>query len=467
MSDLPSSAPATARWPLPGRWLPGLALGALACGLAAGYLAAERSLPTALLPLDDSYIHLQFARQLASGHGLAYQGDDLVPGSTAPLWSALLSLVFLLPIDKVVGAKLLGVACSVLAGIAVWRLATRVVTGRPLAVFAAVAYLLTDWATWSALSGMEICLFVALLCTGLAWHIDERRSPRQPPRSLVVLALAALARPEAVLLLGAAALDRLLLARRAGGATGAGRSRPGLRPLLCGLGLGLVLLLPSVVVALVATDGALPTTWSAKTHGAATFVPRLRTLFTAVEIVFRPLPWLTLLALGGCARLLARLGTARDAGAALPLFALALPLAFSMLSGDGPPVVGNFGRYFFPLLALVSVLGVVALEPASARLRRVVPQRARWIVFTSCALLLLWPTLRAHQVGRQRYLLNLHNVLESDVAAARWLARHVPPSATVGVQDIGAIKYLAPQRVLDLVGIVSPEILPYTRGRPV
>src|SRR5436309_16031441 len=44
-------------------------------------------------PLDDSWIHLQFARNLARGLGLSYNPGPLVPSSPAPLRPAPLSLL--------------------------------------------------------------------------------------------------------------------------------------------------------------------------------------------------------------------------------------------------------------------------------------------------------------------------------------------------------------------------------------
>ena len=41
-------------------------------------------------PLDDSWIHLHFARNLAEGAGFAYNPGRPVAGSTAPLWTLLL-----------------------------------------------------------------------------------------------------------------------------------------------------------------------------------------------------------------------------------------------------------------------------------------------------------------------------------------------------------------------------------------
>ena len=42
-------------------------------------------------PLDDAWIHLHFARNLAEGHGFGYNPDVPVAGSTAPLWTLVLA----------------------------------------------------------------------------------------------------------------------------------------------------------------------------------------------------------------------------------------------------------------------------------------------------------------------------------------------------------------------------------------
>jgi arabinofuranosyltransferase len=72
--------------------------------------------------------------------------------------------------------------------------------------------------------------------------------------------------------------------------------------------------------------------------------------------------------------------------------------------------------------------------------------------------LLAAPTVLVLVQGAGRYAQNVANVEDSDVAVARWLAPRLPPEAVLAVNDIGAIKYLLPNRIVDLVGIASPEL---------
>ncbi|HEY4593007.1 MAG TPA: hypothetical protein VIJ61_11410, partial [Thermoanaerobaculia bacterium] len=117
-------------------------------------------------PLDDSWIHLQFARNLAHGAGLVYNPGEFVTGSTAPLWTALLAVLFPLPGSVLLWTQLLGVALY-LAGIdATWRLSRELGLGEGLSALAAALTLATSWLVWSALSGMEIPLFILLSLWG-------------------------------------------------------------------------------------------------------------------------------------------------------------------------------------------------------------------------------------------------------------------------------------------------------------
>ncbi len=456
---MPTRIPERCPWPL--------AAAGLLAGLA--YLAVELYLVGRPgFPLDDSWIHLQFARNLAAGQGLSYNPGELVTGSTAPLWTALVSALFLLPGSVVLWTELLGLALYVAGIDATWRLGRALGLTRGLAGLAAGLTLATGPLLWSALSGMEVPLFVLLSLWGMVLHIGEREAaqspvdtplPARPPLALAVLALAVLARPEGALLLVLAVVDRLLVWRREGGTLAL--RRPPFRDIALGLGLALCVLAGPLLFYRWAGGSFLPTTFAVKGgDGARRLLPNLQYVHVVLGILMRDQPYMTLLAGAGAVALARRLGTRRDRGLLPALWVIGLPLAYSLVSPLGRGLIaGNFGRYYFPLFPPLVVLGTLGIAPAAAALAgRVRDGRSRLPAGALAVALLLWPTLTSALQGAGRYAQNVANVEDSDVAIARWLGPRLDPRALLAVNDIGALKYLLPNRVVDLVGIASPEL---------
>jgi hypothetical protein len=444
-----------------------LAAGLLACLL---YFFAEVYARHHLgFPLDDSFIHLQFARNLATGHGLSYNPGQFVTGSTAPLWTALLALLFLLPGNIVLWVKVLGVALY-LAGIdATRRLADELGLSPGLATLAAVLTLATGPLVWSALSGMEIPLFVLLSLWGTILHLRERARPERPPLALPVLALSILARPEGGVVVLVALFDRLLVVRRPvdDPAGPLALARPRLRPLAVGSGLAALGIAGSLLFYRLAGGSFLPTTFAVKGNGLQRYLPDLQYLYVVFGILWKAQPWMLLLAFGGIVRLIANLGTPRDRGLLPALWTLSLPLGYSLMSPLGRGLIaGNFGRYYFPLFPFVVLLGLLGLESAVRALPNL--QRGQlenrehggahlpWGLLLS--VVLLWPTVSGLIEGAGRYVQNVANVDDGDVRAALWLRPRLPAGALLAVNDIGALKYLLPNPVVDLVGISSPDL---------
>ncbi|MEM7582408.1 MAG: hypothetical protein AAF560_03430 [Acidobacteriota bacterium] len=449
-------------------WLP-LAIAGAACAL---YLLAELYVLSGLaLPLDDSWIHLQFARQIAAGDGLSFNPGERITGSTAPLWTALLSLGFVLPGSPVWWAKVFGVACFLGTVIATQRLASELGASAGLSRFAAAMTAASHWLVWSALSGMEITLFACASLWGIVLHLRERRDPARAPASLAILAAACLARPEGCLLIILALADRLvrfdgedpehqLAARRKI------LKQVASKEMLIALGAVAIILLPTWFFYWTVGGSILPTTFAVKSGPMGDLIPSGRYLSAVLDVLFRSQPMMLLLAGAGALRLLERLGGPRDRGLLPAAWPLGMALVYSLLAPPtGAIVVGNFGRYYFPVLPVIVVLGVLGLEEAARRLSStqgaVVPRR---LLRLALVIALIAPQAWSLFKGPPRYLQTLTNVEDSDVAAARWLAERLPADALLAVQDIGALKYHLPNRVVDLTGIVNPEILPVLRG---
>jgi arabinofuranosyltransferase len=446
------------KWGLLTFWM-GAAL--LPCAV---YLGAELYLLDGRLglPLDDGWIHLQFARNLAAGEGLAYNPGERVAGSTSPLWTALLSIGFLLRLPALLWAKVLGVACHLLVVAGTWRLSRELGLPPLWSGVAAGLTATTGVLVWSALSGMEIPLFAALSGWGIALHVGERGEKARAPLSLAIFGLAVLARPEGLVLLGLALADRLLAMRRAEGELSL--RRPDWRSLLVGLALAAIALVPVLLVYQWIAGSPLPTTFDTKAGYASPGMPRVRYLFEVVGIWAAAQPVATLLAPVGLLALIARLGSDEDRGLLPAAWVVVLPLAYGVLSGKGRGIFGNFGRYFYPLLPVVIVLAVLGVAAMLGEM----PARLRWGSGSVGWLgwvgaLLLLPGLASLYAGAGKYLQNVRDIESGDVRLARWLQPRLPPAATLAVDDIGALKFLLPNRVLDLAGIVSPRVHHYAR----
>lgn len=483
-----------------GRWAGGrraLWLGLAGSAVCLLYLGAEMALVGTDLgfPLDDSWIHLQFARNLAAGEGLAYNPGEIVTGSTAPLWTALLSVLFLLPGGTVVWTKLLGVGFYLATLHATWRLGRELELPRGLATLAVALTLATGWLVWSALSGMEVMLFTFLTLWGMVLHLRERRLAPAPPLSLLVLSVSVLARPEGALLLLLAVVDRFLRYRRrseagsteAGDAEGAPEAPleippPPWRPVAAGLLLGALALAGGLAFYLWAGGSPLPTTFGVKGSGLRRLLPEPEYLRVVLGILFLPHPWMTLLAPAGALVLVERLGTRRDRGLLPALWLAGLPLAYSCMSPLGPGLIaGNFGRYYFPLFPVLVVLGALGLERAARQLspglviggggsgsssgRAPSGSALRLPLALLLALLLLWPTVGHLFRTASLYGRNVADVQGSDVRMARFLADRLHPEALLAVNDIGAFKFFLPNPVLDVVGIASPDAQRFRQRR--
>jgi len=139
----------------------------LAAALAVYWIAEARIAGAASLssfPLDDSWIHLHFARNLAEGAGFAYNPGVPVSGSTAPLWTLLLAGTFTLAGVSPAWAKVLGIVAALATALLTRRLVWMWTESRALALAGGVIAAVAGPLVWGALSGMEVSL-AALLVT--------------------------------------------------------------------------------------------------------------------------------------------------------------------------------------------------------------------------------------------------------------------------------------------------------------
>ncbi len=200
-----------------------LVVAALPASLAIhGILTLNGGAPA--VPLDDSYIHFQFARSFAHGQPFVYSpGTAPVPGATSLLWPLLLALPQLFGVkglDLIPWAWAFGFVSLGLLAYESARAAEHITSPR-MAWLAGVLVLSFSANTWFAASGMEVVPLAWLLMRCARRAAEWLEGDRRRLGELLLLALLTpLMRPEGALgsvLIGAALFIADSGARRAFG----------------------------------------------------------------------------------------------------------------------------------------------------------------------------------------------------------------------------------------------------------
>jgi hypothetical protein len=404
-------------------------------------LAAERRIAGAWgLPLDDGWIHLRLARNLATGGGLAINPGEPVPASTAPLWSVLLAGLLAIGMPGLLAAKTLGLACWAGTGLVTRRLARAAGLAAGPAWAAGLTTVLLGRLVWGALSGMEVPL-AALTVAAAAWAVAAGR----PGLGAAGFGLATLARPEAGLL---AALH----------AVGAGRWGEALRR--GGVAAGIVV--PAALFNLAAGGRLVPTTAAAKVEGG--LLGQREGLAGAWSVAAARLPaflgdWLTVLYQDHVALpALVAAGLVASWTGRLRWLALGLvlhPVAVALIAPYRGPgfQTGRYSAHLLPLAVVVAVLG----------LERFLHALARPGIRIAVGVALLVSLGFRLPAAAKAYAWGVQNINAMQVTLGRWVAARTPRDTLIAVNDVGALSYFGERRVIDLVGLATPEILPYRR----
>jgi hypothetical protein len=60
---------------------------------------------------------------------------------------------------------------------------------------------------------------------------------------------------------------------------------------------------------------------------------------------------------------------------------------------------------------------------------------------------------------------NVDNINNQQMKIARWLNANLPEESVFGTNDIGAITCITKRRIVDMAGLVTPEILRFQKMR--
>jgi hypothetical protein len=375
-------------------------------------------------PLDDAWIHQTYARNLGLHGQWAFVLGQPSAGSTSPLWTLLLALGYFLRLDFAVYT--LGLNAILLGGLA-W-LSAKLAGQWWVGVVVALEWHLA----WAGASGMETVLFCGLVVA--AWYLATK--PDQMLGCGLVMSLAVWTRPDGLTLLPFVGLavwslsgDRLLRVKRLGWLAG-------------GTALGLI---PYFLFNWSLSGQLWPNTFFAKQAEYAILLQQPLAQRVA-QIGFAPLVGVVAILLPGV-----------FIGLRKQLWPIMWVVAYLLTYALRLPVTYQHARYLMPVLPVLVVVGGQGLSNW-AQLGSVVTWRRvlsrTWVAGVGAVTVAFWG------LGAQALVADNRVINSEMVATAKWVVANVPKGSLVAAHDIGALGYYADVRLLDLAGLVSPDVIP-------
>ena len=378
--------------------------------------------------LDDSWIYAVMARNLATGHGFAFNPGEPVAGATGPLYTFIIALFYMLFHEVVWSAKIFGIACQIGAGVAIYATVLALLPGRRfLSLIAALLVVTSPSLLWGMLSGMEIPLYLLLVSVGLAYYVRAR-----PGLAVLFWSIGVWARPDGIFLvaLGLIAMPREFL-RRAAIALPILGAFFGFNYLIGGHWM------PQTVGAkahfginLVGRTGNMMREW-----GALWGVP-----YRVTDRLEEPIIFLVLLLIGAV--------VAIRRWPILAAYAIGFPLALSLFREHS----ASHKRYILYVIPFAMILSTIAIDFIARRWGR----RATAVAATAAVACFLW---QASYVPREAesYAWNVQNINKMQRLLGNFIKLATAPGDIVATNDIGAIAYFSDRYVVDLMGLISPQ----------
>jgi len=406
-------------------------------------------------PLDDPWIHLQFAENLAEYGAFSYYRDEIVTsGSTAPFYTLILTVGLIVTENEIVLSYVLGILMYLSATILFLKITENTFPGRSWLAFSGVFLMaLEPRLHWAALSGMETTLFIALLLAALYSYLTKR------PLALGISAgLLLWTRPEAVIFFGALIADLAFKTFVTG------------RPEKRGLDESAWLMKSALVVILfgvgyllfnfLLSGSLLPNTYAAKLKyysGTGRNFP---------EEVFRYLTGGHLIILApfcgvGIIRTIAHLARRNYSTGIIPLlFVIGMFTAYWIKL----PYLYQNGRYVMPLLPFYLLLGLVGIEWTFTRgigsLRFPFGEKLSSKIGVALLGIIIVQFGYGTWKERDSYQESCKYISDRQVKTGHWIREHLPETAVIATHDVGAIAYYSQRKIVDMVGLVTPEIIP-------
>ena len=410
-------------------------------------------------PLDDPWIHLQFAKNLAEYGSFSYFKNEVVTaGSTSPIYTIILAAGFFVTKNEMWLSYVIGILFFALSVFYFYRLSgTFFPKDNWLAIGAALLLVLDKWINFISVTGMETTLYIFLLVASYYYYRKMNAIG-----FAVTLGLTFWTRPDALAFIAAIAADyffRVYLKNRSP-KENAGIELFEKKDLYKIAGIFGIIVGAYFAMNFMISGSLLPNTYSAKlAYYSAEF--RSRADFMKVEVweYFTESAYLLIFIpfLFG----IIKLGSDTiklKYNALIPAFIFIALLIF--MYWYKLPYAHRFGRYLMPIFPFYILLSVYGGR-----------EFFRWFagyigdskLVNGLNVILIAGTLvyygTEYYETRKIFQDQSRHIYIRQVETAKWLKNNTPEGSIIATHDVGAIAYYSERKIVDVVGLINPEFI--------
>ena len=410
-------------------------------------LSSYQELNSIGFPLDDAWIHQTYARNFAEGGQWAYLPGITSGGSTSPLWTILLSIPHLFSIGPYWGTYVLGLICFFLLAFIGQKYFNQKTTAT-LNVPLVAIILVFEWhLCWSAVSGMETILHALLILLVLYLCLEVKSS------FLIglIIGVSVWVRPDGVTLLGPLIFVLLFNEKP---------WKEKLKAITLGISGFIIIFIPYLVFNKLTGETWMPNTFYAKQAEYAVLL-ELPIWKRMGQLYLLPLVGVGIFLLPGF--IYKGFAAIKERDYAIISSTLWL-LGYILIYAIRLPVIYQHGRYIIPAMPVYFVLGAIGsyhLFQTAMKKGTVIQILTRvWSLSAVIILGSFW------WMGANSYSQDVAYIEEQMVETSHWINENLPQDGFLAAHDIGALGYFSSIEIVDLAGLITPDVVPFIRNEP-
>lgn len=405
-------------------------------------------------PLDDPWIHLTFAKNIVEFFSFSYYKNEIVTaGSTSPLYVFIAAIGFLITSNEMILSYVLGAMFFALSSVFFYKLTLREFSNEIfLSLLVCFVFIFDYWMNFIAVSGMETTLFIMFLILGAYLYKSRKAVPLG-----IVLGLLIWTRPDGLAFIAALILDQIYIRWIV-----KEKDKPfqfSLREILTVSGIFLIFVLAYFGMNLYLSGTLLSNTYSAKIALNTETDTRIKFLTFHIGNFFTEEHYKFLLPgfLISAAILFYDMSKRKYNNVSVyVLFVLLFILMYLIKL----PMFSRFGRYFMPMIPFFILSSMYGYYSAIKFTRDIFKDPVFQKVINAVVFMAISVySYYTFQSYADYYAYHCKYIYERQVKTAYWFRDHTVDSDVIAAHDIGAIGFYARKKIVDIAGLINPELV--------